>query len=114
MLELSPVLPLSISSDNGVQDVEVYNKISGEVETFLYSQGFSQVTIQPEFPSPDRENSNLKCEVRSAALDRSSNLSSADLLRARRGTWRRVRRGVRQRVGERWRDGVEGVEVIML
>ena len=66
-----PVLPLSISSDMDVQDVEVYNKISGEVETFLYSQGFSHVTIQPEFPSPDREDCNLKCEVRSAELDQS-------------------------------------------
>jgi len=32
------------------QDKSVYTDINRQVETFLYSQGFSKVTIQPEFP----------------------------------------------------------------
>jgi cation diffusion facilitator family transporter len=49
------------------QDKEVYTKISGQVEAFLYSQGFSKVTLQPEFPSSSEdieevEGCNLKCK----------------------------------------------------
>jgi len=45
------------------QDKDVYNRISGQVENFLYSQGFSKVTIQPEFPSElaELDLCNLKC-----------------------------------------------------
>jgi len=32
------------------QDKSVYQEINKQVESFFYSQGFSQVTIQPEFP----------------------------------------------------------------
>ena len=47
----------------------VYTDINRQVETFLYSQGFSKVTIQPEFPhSPnpsveDITSCALKCKV---------------------------------------------------
>ena len=50
------------------QDKDVYTKISGQVESFLYSQGFSKVTLQPEFPSSSAEDieevegCNLKCK----------------------------------------------------
>ena len=51
------------------QNKDVYNAISGQVETFLYAQGFSKVTLQPEFPSSPHEDRqemevcNLKCKV---------------------------------------------------
>jgi len=40
------------------QNEQVYSEIHGQVETFFNSQGFSQVTIQPEFPpssNPSKE-----------------------------------------------------------
>jgi len=37
------------------KDEEVFTEIHGQVETFFSSQGFSQVTIQPEFPPPPQE-----------------------------------------------------------
>ena len=45
----------------------MYKNISEQVETFLYSQGFSKVTLQPEFPSSSEdieevEGCNLKCK----------------------------------------------------
>ena len=51
-----------------LQDKDVYTRISGQVEAFLYSQGFSKVTLQPEFPSSSAEDieevegCNLKCK----------------------------------------------------
>ena len=50
-----------------LQDKDVYNKISGQVESFLYSQGFSKGTLQPEFPASNSQEvevfevCNLKC-----------------------------------------------------
>ena len=51
------------------QDKSVYQEINKQVESFFYSQGFSQVTIQPEFPvsiNPSLEDISectLKCKV---------------------------------------------------
>eukprot|EP00092_Neocalanus_flemingeri_P090158 GFUD01114168.1.p1 GENE.GFUD01114168.1~~GFUD01114168.1.p1 ORF type:complete len:367 (-),score=88.31 GFUD01114168.1:241-1341(-) len=50
------------------QNEQVYTEIHGQVETFFNSQGFSQVTIQPEFPpsgDPSEEDIStctLKCK----------------------------------------------------
>ena len=46
------------------QDEQVFIQINSQVESFLYSQGFSKVTLQPEFPAPDSpgmEECHLKC-----------------------------------------------------
>jgi len=44
------------------QDEQVFTQINSEVESFFYSQGFSKVTLQPEFPtSPQLDDCNLKC-----------------------------------------------------
>jgi len=50
------------------QDKSVYKEIQSQVEIFFRSQGFSQVTIQPEFPATpnpsleDMSNCTLKCK----------------------------------------------------
>ena len=51
------------------QNEQVYSEIHCQVETFFNSQGFSQLTIQPEFPpssNPSKEDISsctLKCKV---------------------------------------------------
>ena len=56
------------------QDKMVYMDINKQVENFLKSQGFSIVTIQPEFPTSsypsDKELStcNFKCKVRQVII----------------------------------------------
>ena len=68
------------------QDKEVYTRISAQVEAFLYSQGFSKVTLQPEFPSSSAEDieevaegCNLKCKHEECAEITCCNLEEEEL-----------------------------------
>merc|ERR1719244_83852 len=50
------------------KDEVVFTEIHGQVETFFSSQGFSQVTIQPEFPPPPHEPDDIQEDLNSCTL----------------------------------------------
>merc|ERR1712013_146827 len=50
------------------KDEDIFTEIHGQVETFFSSQGFSQVTIQPEFPPTPKEPDEIQEDLQSCTL----------------------------------------------